>query len=104
MPAVFKRSAARLDLVERYVYLAEHSGTEVAERFLHNAESSFADLSEYPLIGAPIILRSPLLAGLRKWRIKEFDETLIFYLPRNNGISVVRVLNAAQDWWSALGL
>ncbi len=46
----------------------------------------------------------PELAGMRKWRINDFDNYLIFYLPRPDGVSIVRVLYSAQDWWSLLGI
>jgi toxin ParE1/3/4 len=49
-------------------------------------------------------LRSPQLAGLRKWQVGGFERILIFYLPRAGGVSIVRVLHAAQDWWSILGI
>lgn len=49
-------------------------------------------------------LRDPRLTGLRKWRVQDFENFLVFYLPRNDGVSIVRVLYAAQDWWSTLGL
>ena len=39
MPVVTKREAARRDLVEHYVYLAENASPDVAERFLTNAEA-----------------------------------------------------------------
>jgi toxin ParE1/3/4 len=104
MPTVYKRTAAWQDLVERYAYLTENASQNIAERFLMNAEASFADLSEHPLMGAPLTLRRPQLAGMRKWQIREFDEILIFYLPRHDGVSIVRVLHAAQDWWKLLGI
>ena len=44
MPTVTRREAARRDLVEHLVYLAEEAGLDVAERFLTNAEASFNDL------------------------------------------------------------
>ena len=53
MPTVTKREAARRDLVEHFVYLAENAGLDVAERFLAHAEASFNDLARQPLIGAP---------------------------------------------------
>ena len=56
------------------------------------------------MIGASLILRHPDLAGMRKWRVKDFDNFLIFYLPRPDGVSIVRVLHGARDWWSLLGL
>jgi toxin ParE1/3/4 len=48
MPRVFKRAAARRDLVQHYVYLAENAGEAVADRFLACAETSFFELSETP--------------------------------------------------------
>ncbi|MGA3040831.1 MAG: type II toxin-antitoxin system RelE/ParE family toxin [Bryobacteraceae bacterium] len=69
MSIVHKRASAKRDLVEQYVYLAEHAGGETADRFLANAGESFCDLSRNPGMGAPMFCRSPKLAGLRKWRL-----------------------------------
>jgi toxin ParE1/3/4 len=55
-------------------------------------------------MGAALTLRRPELAELRKWRIREFENFLIFYLPRTNGVSIVRVLYATQDWWQLFGV
>lgn len=104
MERVRQRAAARRDLVEHFAYLAENAGVEVAERFLEQAEKSFDDLVANPMIGAPLTLQHPELAGMRKWPLKEFDNYLIFYLPRRDGISIVRVLHSARDWWSLLGI
>ena len=103
MPTVTKREAARRDLVEHFVYLAEEGGQDVAERFLANAESSFNVLAQQPEMGAPLMLKHPALANLRKWRVKGFDNHLVFYEPRPDGVSIVRVLHAARDWWGLLG-
>lgn len=102
MVRVFQHASARRDLIDRYVYLAESAGLEVAERFLHCAESTFDDLAKQPLVGAPLALKNARLAGIRKWCVKDFDNHLVFYLPRPNGVSIVRVLHAAQDWWAAI--
>ena len=104
MPRAFKRAAARRDLVGHYVHLAENAGEVIADRFLACAEASFAALSEHPEMGAALSLRRPELAELRKWRIREFENYLIFYLPRTNGVSIVRVLYATQDWWQLFGV
>jgi len=104
MPKVYKRPKAQQDLVERYVYLAENASPSVADRFLVNAEASFTMLAAQPLMGAPLVPRRPELNGTRKWRVTEFDDILVFYLPRADGISVIRVLHAAQDWWKLLGV
>jgi toxin ParE1/3/4 len=102
MPRVHKRAIAKRDLVEQYVYLAGHAGVEIAERFLASAGESFTDLSRNPGMGSPLSLRSPKLAGLRKWRVSGFENFLIFYLPRPDGVSILRVLHAAQEWWTVL--
>jgi toxin ParE1/3/4 len=104
MPKVYRRAAAGRDLIEHFVYLAENAGLEIAERFLANAEATFDDLAGQPMIGAPLTLRHLDLAGMRKWRVKDFDNHLVFYQPRPDGVSIVRVLHAARDWWSLLGL
>lgn len=104
MPKVHRRAAARRDLVEHFVYLAENAGLATAERFLSNAYTSFEELASQPMIGAPLTLQRLDLAGMRKWSVKDFDNFLIFYLPRPDGVSIVRVLHAARDWWGLLGI
>jgi toxin ParE1/3/4 len=102
MRRVYRRAAARRDLIEHYVYLAEQADEDTAERFLVQAEQTFIDLAENREIGATLRLRDPQLAEMRKWRVKGFEAFLIFYLPRTDGVSIVRVLHAAQDWWGRL--
>lgn len=104
MPSVQKLTAARNDLVDLYVYLLDEAGEKIAERFLDNAERSFSLLSTQPKMGKPLTLRRPELAGMRLWRVEDFDNFLVFYLPRPEGVTIVRVLHAARDWWSLLGL
>ena len=41
---------------------------------------------------------------MRKWRVSGFENYLVFYLPRADGVSIVRVLHAARDWWSLFGI
>lgn len=41
---------------------------------------------------------------MRKWRVDGFENVLIFYQPRPDGVAIVRVLHAARDWWGLLGL
>jgi toxin ParE1/3/4 len=55
-------------------------------------------------MGAPLMLRRPELSGMRKWAVDGFENFLVLYLPRPDGVTIVRVLHAARDWWSLLGL
>jgi toxin ParE1/3/4 len=104
MSKVFIRAVARRDLADHYMYFAERAGIEAADRFLTDAEGSFTDLVAQPAMGAPLALRAPELAGMRKWRVNGFENILIFYLARPGGVSIVRVLHAARDWWGLLGI
>ncbi len=98
-----KHEQARRDLIEHFVYLADHADIATADRFLVNAEATFVKLVARPLSGRGVRTLHPELAGMRLWRVKGFDNWLIFYLPSEEGVSIVRVLHAAQDWWSILG-
>jgi toxin ParE1/3/4 len=86
------------------VSLEESAGEAVAERFLVSAESSFAALLMHPYMGVRIQSRRNELVGVRRWQVKEFENHLIFYLPRPDGIAIVRVLHSNQNWWRALGV
>jgi toxin ParE1/3/4 len=90
------RAAAARDLAEQADYLAERS-LEAALRFLDAVAETFRDLASMPEMGSPRQVRNPALAGLRKWRIRGFEDYLIFYRPIGNGIEVLRVLHAARD-------
>ncbi|MBK1731506.1 type II toxin-antitoxin system RelE/ParE family toxin [Thiococcus pfennigii] len=104
MGRVYRRATARRDLVEHFVYLAEMAGQDTAERFLDSARSSFEVLAKQPMMGSQIRTHDPALAGMRKWPVRDFRGYLIFYLPRTDGISVVRVLHGSRDWWDLLGI
>jgi len=104
MPTVYRRAAARRDLTDYYIYLAENATLATADRFLRQAETTFNELAEHPEMGASLSLRRSELAGLRKWRVREFDDFLVFYFPRHDGITILRVLHASQDWWRLLGV
>ena len=62
MPTVTTREAARRDLVEYFVYLAENADLDTADRFLINAEVSVNDLARHSKMGAPLTLKNPGLA------------------------------------------
>ena len=104
MRRVYRRSAARRDLIAHFRYLAENAADGIADRFLRQSEASFDDLLKQPKMGAPLTLQRAEFDGLRKWRVKDFGNVLIFYLPRPDGVLIVRVLHATRDWWRLLGI
>ncbi|HEX4508248.1 MAG TPA: type II toxin-antitoxin system RelE/ParE family toxin [Alphaproteobacteria bacterium] len=104
MRRVLLRATARRDITDHYVYLAENAGSAAAEKFLANADLSFQDLAAWPDMATPLQSRLPELAGMRKWRVKGFENFLIFYQTRTDAVSIVRVLHASQDWWRLLDI
>jgi toxin ParE1/3/4 len=98
------RRAAKRDMAKYYGWLAGEAGIDTAERFMSAADSSFGELAINPGLGAEIGSQNLRLARLRKWRIDGFPRMIVFYLPGQNTIRVIRVLNSAQDWWSLLDI
>ncbi len=40
---------------------------------------------------------SPALSGLRMWPVPHFEHWLIFYIPTDTAVQIVRVLHGARD-------
>lgn len=98
------RAAAKRDMARYYGWLASEAGVDTAERFMAAADSAFGELANNPGLGAEIGSRNLRLARIRKWRIDGFRRMIVFYIPSPDTIQVVRVANAAQDWWSLLDI
>jgi toxin ParE1/3/4 len=50
-----------------------------------------------PEIGAPRQFKNPILAGLRSWRVKGFEDILIFYIVQPDALHVIRVLHGQRN-------
>ena len=98
MARAVQRPAARRDFIIHYVYLAENAGLDVAKRFRQAVESAYAQLAEMPRMGAPAKVRQQKHAGVRIWRVGEFEEYLIAYKPRRGGVGIERIIHAKQDY------
>lgn len=101
---IVRSQAARADLLDHYVYLAESAGAAIADRFLGGVESALATINDQPNIGAPVATDHPDLQGVRKWTVHGFDNFLIFYKQQRADLLVVRVLHRSRDWWGILGV
>lgn len=96
MKKIFVRPLASNDLIEQAVYIAQGSES-AALRFLEMAEKTFDELAEMPLMGNPDPFQSIHLAGIRRWRVRDFERHLIFYKPVEEGIEIIRVLDSSRD-------
>src|SRR5258708_40181123 len=93
---VIRRPAANRDLVECFVYIGSDS-EEAATRFLRAAEETFLDLAGMPGMGVATLFGDSGDRNLRRWRIRGFENFLIFYRPIEDGIEVLRVLHGARE-------
>jgi len=92
---VIRRPAANRDLIECFVYIASDS-EESATRFLR-AEETFLDLAGMPGMRISTSFSDSEDRNLRRWRIRGFENFLIFYRPIEDGIEVIRVLHGARE-------
>ncbi|MDR3566478.1 MAG: type II toxin-antitoxin system RelE/ParE family toxin [Syntrophobacteraceae bacterium] len=90
MARILKRPQAQTDLDEIWLYIAQEN-PEKADAFLDEIEKRCRALAQSPFIGT-----SPdeIMAGLRSLAVASY---LIFYLPIEGGIDVVRVLHGMRD-------
>src|SRR5438876_10079501 len=89
------RPLATLDL-ENIVKFLDTQSTTAGDRFLEEFFHAANLLAEMPRLG-PVRRTRGRLKGLRSWPLKKFQSYLIFYLPIESGIEVVRVFHGAKD-------
>ena len=103
MAEVFVHARARRDILSNAEYLEEQGGLETAQRFLDATQNTFEALARMPKVGALCTFRSPALRHIRRWPVKDFENWLIFYLPRRNGVEIVHLIHGARDIESLFG-
>lgn len=97
IPAVTQRPRARLDILEQFVHFGEQQNIELADRYLKAIGATCRMLALHPYSGIAWDSGIARLQGLRRFRVKGFESYLVFYLPQDNGIEVVRILHGARD-------
>jgi len=90
MARVLKRPLAGNDLDEIWLYIA-HDNPDSADALLAKIEERCQSLAQFPFIGTD---RDELMPDLRSLPVGNY---LIFYMPIEDGIVVVRVLHGMRD-------
>jgi toxin ParE1/3/4 len=102
-PRIVIRPAAARDVDDQAEYLSSQASEQVANRFLDGVNQAIQDAARMPAIGSPYPLSNPRLQGLRSCQARgRFRQHIIFYLPTDDGIEVVRVLRGSRDLQSIL--
>jgi toxin ParE1/3/4 len=99
---VFVRARARRDILSNAEYLEEHGSAETAQRFLEAIQNTSEALARMPKVGTLCAFQSPALRRLRRWPVKGFENWLIFYQPKRNGVEIVHLIHGARDIESLL--
>jgi len=84
------------DLLEAFVFIGLENPA-AAYRFLVAAERTIQELAAAPGMGRQRDFAESQLEGLRSWRIRGFENWLVFYRSIPGGIEVIRVLHGARD-------
>jgi plasmid stabilization system protein ParE len=84
------RPAFYIDVSKEELWLLEHAGTEVADRWHEALWNTMEFLENHPFIGR----ERPDLKhrDIRSWRIKHFERWLIFYSVHDDVIVFYRVV------------
>lgn len=90
MARVTRRPQAEVDILEIWEYIAADS-VEQADRWIDKLDRSLQLWATQPMMGRE---RTELAAGLRSL---PFGRYVVFFLPLEDGIDVVRVMHGSLD-------
>ncbi|MFN0061680.1 MAG: type II toxin-antitoxin system RelE/ParE family toxin [Myxococcaceae bacterium] len=85
--------AALRDLQNIYQYIADRR-PPASEAFLRNVAVEFDLLSERPFLGRRRHFKT---SGIRSWRVRGFENFIVYYRVRRKDVRILRVLHGAQD-------
>jgi toxin ParE1/3/4 len=91
------KDPATQDLRQQAEYILQQGNTEAAVRFLAAAEATFTQLATMPGMGKVKQFKDSRLGEIRQWRVRGFEDYLIFYRIQEATIEVLRVLHGARD-------
>lgn len=90
MPHVTRRPLAQADILEIWDYIADDNPAP-ADRWVDQLDAQFRLLATQPKMGRA---RNELAADVRSFPVGRY---VVFYVPLDAGIDVVRVLHSARD-------
>lgn len=89
------RPAFYLDIAQEELWLLEHAGPEIADRWHESLWKTIEFLDQHPFIGRE--RRDLKHRGIRSWRLKEFERWLIFYSVRDDVLVLYRVVSGTMN-------
>lgn len=92
----FLSSQAETDIDEVVHFLAKEA-LNTALHFYENLEKTFEIIADNPLIGHTYFSLNKELLKVRYFPLKHFSKYLIFYIPTQKNITIIRVLHQARN-------
>jgi toxin ParE1/3/4 len=99
---VVLRGEADRDLRGAFRHYRREAGSRVALAFLDAVEHTFQGIRRHPAAGSPHYGHELSLPGLRHRRVEGYPY-LVFYVERDEGVDVWRILHAQRDIPAGLG-
>jgi toxin ParE1/3/4 len=96
-PEIVIRATVRREIKAHGLYLEQHGGPDVTDGFLAAVQQSFERLARAPKAGVLCEFRKAALRRVRRWPVKGFENWLIFYIPKRNGVEIVHIIHGARD-------
>lgn len=94
---LFIQRSAREDILRQYRYYLDIEPDGLADRFLAAARDAIDRIETNPHAGSPRYFANSALAGLRSMTIEGFGHFRVYYMTRNDIITIIRVLNNRRD-------
>jgi len=101
---VLVRARARRDILQNAGYLEEKGGEALAQRFVDAAQETFEALAVMPRAGVRCGFTRRSLERVRRWPVKGFENWLVFYLPKRDGVEILHIIHGARDIEGLLNL
>ena len=96
MAVVTRRPLAEIDVLDIWDHIADDNPA-AADRWVERLDTALKRLATQPLMGRA---RPELAPELRSF---PFQRYVVFYVPRDDGVDVVRVLHSARDVEGEMG-
>jgi toxin ParE1/3/4 len=90
------------DARDAFTYFTNVADENLGFAFIDQLDAAFLSISENPQLGSPRIGEKYHLAGLRSWRLAQFNAWSVYYIDRPEFIDVIRVLHSRRDLRSVL--
>jgi plasmid stabilization system protein ParE len=89
------RPAFYLDVAAEELWLLEHAGSEIADRWHEALWGTIEFLCQHPFTGR--VRRDLKHRGVRSWRVRGFERWLVFYGVREDVAVFYRVASGTMD-------